>query len=434
MRAIIQAGGKGARLQSITKDKIPKPMVKVLGKPLLQWQMQMLVENGIKEIFLVIGHLGQVIKDYFKDGEDFGVKITYIEEKEPMGTGGILFCFRDMFDTDEDILFLYGDIFWDISIERMQEYHHNKNANITAFAHPNSHPYDSDVLVLDNENRIVNILSKNSKRDFWYRNIVNAALYIIRASVINNLQNRGKVDFEKQILMEEIRKSGQVYAYCSTEYVKDAGTEERLHVISRDIESGYTSRRNLKYLQRCIFVDRDGTLNKWKGLISNPEELELLDGIAYAIRKINQSGYLVIAVTNQPVVARGICSIEELEEIHNKLSTLLGEEGAYLDDIVYCPHHPDKGYPEENPSYKIVCGCRKPQIGLILNMQEKYHIDLSESWMIGDTTTDIMTGKNAGTKTVLVLTGEAGCDEKFNVTADMTVSCLKEFVDYINKA
>jgi histidinol-phosphate phosphatase family protein len=143
---------------------------------------------------------------------------------------------------------------------------------------------------------------------------------------------------------------------------------------------------------------------------------------------INASGYLAIVVTNQPVVARGLCQMEDVERIHKKLETLLGQEGVYLDEIRFCPHHPDKGYPEENPAYKIPCHCRKPDIGMLEDCAQKYNVDLTASWVVGDTTVDIQTGKNAGTKTALVLTGDAGKDGKYDVEPDITCQNLKEAV------
>ena len=136
-------------------------------------------------------------------------------------------------------------------------------------------------------------------------------------------------------------------------------------------------------------------------------------------------------VTNQPVVARGMCSEEDVRTIHKKMETLLGREGAYLDDIAFCPHHPDKGYPEENPDYKIVCLCRKPNTGLIDRMAEKYNIDLSESYIIGDTTMDIQTGINAGLHTVLLQTGEAGSDGKYDVEPEFEADSLLDAIKLI---
>ena len=112
------------------------------------------------------------------------------------------------------------------------------------------------------------------------------------------------------------------------------------------------------------------------GLIDRPEQLELLPGVAAGIRAINQSDYLAIVVTNQPVVARGLCSIQDLEVIHARLEALLGDGHAKVDAIYYCPHHPDRGYPEENPEYKIACECRKPGIGMILQAAREYNINL----------------------------------------------------------
>ena len=191
------------------------------------------------------------------------------------------------------------------------------------------------------------------------------------------------------------------------------------------------SARNLEKKQKCVFLDRDGTVNRYRGLISSPEQLELEPCAAEAIRLLNRSGYLAIVVTNQPVVARGMCGMADVEEIHRKLATLLGQEGAYLDGIVFCPHHPHKGYPEENPAYKIPCRCRKPDTGMLTACAAAYNIDLSQSWMVGDTTVDIQTGLNAGTHTALVLTGEAGKDGKYDVQPQRIGADLLDVVKQI---
>ena len=178
-------------------------------------------------------------------------------------------------------------------------------------------------------------------------------------------------------------------------------------------------------------MDRDGTINQYRGFIYKEEDFELEECALEAIKKINKSGYLGIVVTNQPVVARGLCEIEDVERIHKKLATLLGREGVYLDDILFCPHHPDKGYPDENPAYKIPCECRKPKTGMIQAAAEKFNIDLSQSWMIGDTTMDLQTGVNAGMRTALVLTGDAGQDKKYDVQPNLVGKDLLEAVELI---
>jgi len=183
---------------------------------------------------------------------------------------------------------------------------------------------------------------------------------------------------------------------------------------------------------KCIFLDRDGTINVYKCLIHRKEDIELELYASEAIKRINDSEYLCIVVSNQPVVARNLCSIEEAWEINRELEKLLkSANGAYLDDIYICPHHPDKGYPEENVEYKIDCNCRKPKIGMILDAARKYQIDLAQSYIIGDTTIDIMTGKNAGLKTILLQTGLAGSDKSYEVKPDFTAKNLLTAVDLI---
>jgi histidinol-phosphate phosphatase family protein len=145
-----------------------------------------------------------------------------------------------------------------------------------------------------------------------------------------------------------------------------------------------------------------------------------------ALAALNDSDHLAIVVTNQPVVARGECSLHGLEEIHRKLATELGSRSVFVDDLYYCPHHPDLGYPGENPLYKMDCACRKLATGLVEQAAQAYHIDLSASWFIGDTTVDVQTGRNAGTRTILLRTGVGGADAKYPAAADFVAADLKE--------
>lgn len=430
MKAVIQAGGKGTRLRDLTKDEIPKPMIPVLGKPLLQWQVEKCKENGIQDIILIIGHLGEKIRNYFQDGTAFGVHITYLEEKVPLGTAGAFYALQEEIGEEEFVL-AYGDVFWDIDIERMLRYHREKHSICTLFVHPNMHPFDSDLIIMDEAGRITGIDSKHNVRDYWYDNLVNAGFYIMNGEVCRKVKQPGKVDLEKEIFPDMIKRKEAIYGYRSPEYIKDAGTVDRLHTVEQEVRSGYTEARNLRNEQKCIFLDRDGTVNVKNGLIDTEDKLFLEACATEAIRKINRSGYLAILVTNQPVVAKGMCTMEEVRNIHRKLTTLLGEGGAFLDDIAFCPHHPDKGFPGERPEYKFDCDCRKPHIGLLTRFVERYHINLSKSWMVGDTTRDMLTGNNAGTHTALVQTGDAGRDGKYQAEVELTGEDLLKVVDAI---
>lgn len=430
MQAVIMAGGKGTRLAALTKDEIPKPMVPVAGKPLLLWQVERLKENGITDLIMVIGHLGEKIQEYFGDGSKFGVCIEYFVEEAPLGTAGSFYYLKDMLREDT-FLMMSGDLLFDIDFERMVRFHKEKGSAATLFVHPNGHPYDSDLLVLDAEERAVRFDSKHNTRDYWYDNCVNAGIFVFDKKICDRVPEPVKRNLENDIIKGMIDDGIPVYGYRSPEYVKDVGTVDRIAQGLADIESGFIEARCLKNKQKCIFLDRDGTINKKNGFIANEDAFELEDCALEAIKKINKSGYLAVVITNQPSVARGLCEIEDIECIHKKLSTLLGREGVYVDDIQFCPHHPDKGFPEENPLYKIVCDCRKPKTGMIDKVAAKYNIDLSQSWMIGDTTMDLQTGVNAGMRTALVLTGDAGQDKKYDVQPDLVGKDLLEAVELI---
>lgn len=408
MKVVIMAGGKGTRMLSIASD-IPKPMIPIEGRPVLEREIECLCEQGFTDILITVGHLGNVIMDYFGNGLKFGVHITYYFEKKPLGNAGALFQVKDQLT--DDFLLLNADAMFDIDFNRFVQYHKTHDAVATLFTHPNSHPYDSGVIIADEHMAVRKWLAKEDERPEYFKNRVNAGLHVLNKKILEQTVEGGKIDLDRQLL-KPLAGTGQMYCYDSTEYVKDMGTPERYYAVCKDFANGIVKARNLKNRQKAIFLDRDGTINEYVGFLTDIKEFRLLDGVAEAIRKINASGYLAIVVTNQPIIARGEVSFTELQEIHNKMETLLGAEGAYIDAIYFCPHHPDKGFEGERVEYKISCDCRKPKPGMLLKAAEDFNIDLSRSWMVGDGKNDVEAGKNAGCKTVLIGTEDYGQDRK----------------------
>jgi histidinol-phosphate phosphatase family protein len=190
-------------------------------------------------------------------------------------------------------------------------------------------------------------------------------------------------------------------------------------------------RSSLTVPQRAVFLDRDGTLIPDKDCLRNAEELELLPGVANGVRELNHHGWRTVVVTNQPVIAKGWCSETELQRMHNKLEMLLGQEHAFLDRIYFCPHHPDTGFSGERPELKIRCTCRKPAIGMIQRAAAELNIEMRPSWLIGDTTTDLQTARNAGLRPILVRTGYGGKDGKHNAKPDHVFDSLAEAVKFV---
>ncbi len=419
MKVVIMAGGKGTRISSLFSD-IPKPMIRIDGRPVLEHEIERLREQGFDDIIITVSHLGNVIMDYFGDGsgvspatgKPFGVKIEYFNEETPLGNAGALFKMRDKLT--DDFLLLNADALFDIDFRKMVDFHKSHNAEATLFTHPNSHPYDSGLIIADDDHRVVSWLAKEDERPEYYDNRVNAGLHVISPSILDasgiDAEAVGttgpdgktvKVDLDRNLL-KPLAGTGRMYCYDSPEYVKDMGTPERFDAVRKDFLSGVVRARNLANRQKAIFLDRDGTINEYVGFLRKPEELALIPGAAEAIRLINTSGYLAIVITNQPVIARGEVSVAQLDEIHRKMATLLGREGAYIDALYYCPHHPDKGFEGEVPELKIECDCRKPKPGLLLRAAEDYNIDLTRSYMIGDSESDVIAGEKAGCHSILI--------------------------------
>ncbi len=434
MIALIQAGGAGTRLKSITGDNLIKPMVPIGGKPILEHQVLSLARSGVENIWIVTpGHTNQV-EDYFGDGSKWGVKMHYFKETTPLGTGGALYFAAKAFK--EDFILLFGDLMVDIDFKRFMKFHKSCRAIITTFAHPNSHPYDSDVLVAGQNNKVVHILSKKEPRDFYYENLTNAGVYIVSKELLatfRGLDEPIKMDFEKELLSPSIYASG-VYAYRSSEYVKDCGTPDRYESVGHDVENGIVESRNLSHPQRAIFLDRDGVINKFGNFVRKADELVLKEDAPEAIKRINESPFLAVCITNQPVVARGETTLDELTTIHCKMQVLLGEKGCYLNGLYYCPHHPDKGFEGEVPELKIDCDCRKPKIGLLLKAKNDFNIDLEKSWFVGDTCQDVQTGINAHCRTILITSGDPNPYAKYaDAKPDFVCRDLMEAVDIIFK-
>lgn len=425
MKAVIMAGGRGTRISSVARD-IPKPMIRIEGKPVLEHEIACLKSQGFTDLIITVSHLGDIIMDYFGDGsgvspvtgEPFGVSIEYYFEKEPLGNAGALFRLKDKLT--EDFLLLNADAIFDVDFNRFVAFHKEKGGLATLFTHPNSHPYDSGLILADENGAVEQWLTKEDVRPAYYRNRVNAGLHVLSPKVLDVEVTTPKVDLDRQLL-KPLAGTGRMFCYDSPEYVKDMGTPERYEAVCRDFREGRVQARNLRNQQKAVFLDRDGTINRYVGFLRSEEEFELLPGVAQAIGRINASGYLAVVVTNQPVIARGEVTVPELQNIHNKMETLLGYEGVYVDAIYYCPHHPHKGYEGEIPELKFDCDCRKPKPGMLLKAAEDYNIDLASSWMIGDGENDVKAGIAAGCKTALIGEGDFG--------QTVTVASVAEFVE-----
>ena len=398
MKTVIMAGGAGTRISSVFPD-IPKPLIPIGGTAVLEREIKELALQGFDDIILTLSHKADAIVSHFGDGSRLGVRIEYFIEESPLGNAGALYELKDKLTSD--FLLLNADTVFSVDFNRFVAYHRKKGGLATLFTHPNDHPYDSGLIVADETGAVAKWFAKEDERPLYYKNRVNAGLHVLSREILKARPDTPKVDLDRQLL-KPLAGGGRMFCYDSPEYVRDMGTPERFESVCSDFAAGKVTGRNLKNKQKAIFLDRDGTINRYVGFLRSCDEFELEDHAAEAIKMINGSEYLAVVVTNQPVIARGEVSVDGLNMIHNKMETLLGSEGAYVDRIYYCPHHPDSGFDGEIASLKIDCNCRKPKPGMLLRAASDLNIDLEASWMIGDGMNDIGAGINAGTKTALI--------------------------------
>jgi histidinol-phosphate phosphatase family protein len=403
----------GKRLRARLGD-LPKPMIPIGDRPLLEHQIELSKKHGFTDITIFACYRADVIEKHFGDGRRLGVKISYVIEDEPLGTAGAVLAALDrLADT---FLILYGDVMVNVDLARISEAHTRTHADVTLLVHPNDHPFDSDLVEVNPDGWITAFHNRPHSPECWYQNLVSAGLYVVQKSALQSSSPQSVMqDFGKDLFPAMLARGAKLLGYESQEYIKDIGTPERYDKICAEFQAGIVKRSSYGTPQPAVFLDRDGTLVKEVGGLTSPEQLELLPGAAAAVYELNHRGIRAVMVSNQPVVAKGFSTESEVEIAHRKLQTLLGREHAFLDRIYYCPHHPEKGFAGERPELKIDCECRKPKPGMIVQAARDLNLDLKSSWMVGDTTVDIETARNAGLKSVLVRTGHGGADRKFPI-------------------
>ena len=407
MEAVILAGGRGERLRPLT-DQLPKPMIEVGGRPVLAWILDLLHRNGATKVYVLTGYLGEMIEAFCAASSFAGMEIECVREDSPQGTAGALSVLRGRIT--DDFLVLYGDVFCEIDLRGLLLFHKKRNAAATLAARVTDHPQDSDLLVTNHRDEVLDILLKPHHGGAV---LGNAGLFAFSPRVFDAIPCHRPLDIMHGVVPSLIGNCGGVFAYRICGYIKDMGSHSRLREVDEAVRRGLI-RNGKEARQRAVFLDRDGTVVKFVPLLHRPEEISLLPGAARAIRRFSKSGFLTIMVTNQPVLARNLCNWQTLAAIHSRMTTELRREAcAVLDDISVCPHHPDAGFPEENKALKIPCTCRKPATGLIDAAVERYRIDRSMSWMVGDSRRDIEAGKRAGLRTIFL-----GDEEKTNPQAD----------------
>lgn len=419
-QAIIIAGGLGTRARSMTGDVIPKALLPLAGVPIILRQIRTLAREGIQHVRVLGGHLGSQLEPALgPEAEKLGIKIEVFVETSPLGTAG---CLTTLDVTAGDVLIVYGDMLFDIDLSALTCHRQQFPAALTIIAHPNDHPRTSD-LVVQKSGYLQRLLPRKTPRDSDWRNLVPAGLYVASEQFFQALVPGQTADMIHDVIPRLLEGSVPIAIYDTPEYMKDTGSPNRHAAAEEDLRQERVHAAHLSVQRPAVFFDCDGVLNEDVGGhgVIHPNQVKLTDRAGEAVRLAREAGFLTIAVTNRPQVAKGFLDEAGLDHALGRLEAELAEDGGVLDRIYFCPHHPDKGFPNEVAALKIDCACRKPGDLMIRQAMSELPVEKSKSIIIGDSLRDIGAGRKAGIWAYGVRTGYGLRDEKSYPTVETAI-------------
>ena len=401
--AVVSIGGKGTRISSISGG-LPKALIKINGKTVLYRIAEQISSCGIKNLFLLRGHKSNFFEDEVsKIKNKLDLRISNYIEDLPLGECGALWKIRNKILT-KDILFILGDIVFDLELKKFISFHKRLDSKFTLISHIATHPEDSDIIRTPNGVQITDFkFKKQSDRKGFKGFLGNAGIMLFNKEVIDLLtpyERKEDVTAFKNLAFQYFKKSGKIFSYNTSEYIKDMGTEDRFIEVVKDDKQKIIERKNYKYKQKCLFLDRDNTLISCPigNYICKEEEVNIRQDKIAKLVKIRTNFDLCLIITNQPQIAMGKITLENLYDINSFLIVELLKLGLKVDDISFCPHHPHKGFKGEIADLKIDCFCRKPNPGMIIQQAFLKNIDLENSLFIGDSDHDKLAAEYAGLK------------------------------------
>ena len=401
-QAVILCGGEGTRLAERVRES-PKPMILLDGRPVLDHIISNLTKAGIRRFVLAAGYLGDVVAQYYSATRHAGCQIEVVIEPEPGGTAGALRGFASRLD--DDFVLAFGDVFIDFDARRLVAAHEAHHPLGTLLVRASDHPWDSHLVVADDAGRVLEFVNRREPGRL-YRNVANAAVHVFSRRLLDFVPAEGPADLGADVFPAAIARGETLGVHFLEEegFVKDMGTPERLASVEEylaDRALAEAARTRPQQIETAI-LDRDGVLTVDSGPIDRPEKLELLPGVAEAMARLHRRGIRCVVTTNQPIIARGLCSMATLEAIHDRLRALVEAGGGKIDAIYVCPHHPETHHGEGVPELRRACRCRKPAPGLIFRARRELGLNLASCVMLGDRVCDMRAGRAAGIRVVLL--------------------------------
>jgi len=423
MQAVIICGGKGSRLKS-TIGNIPKALVKFNKKENLKRQIEILKKSGIKNFVFLVNNFEYEISNFLK--KNFTDKFIIHKDKDYYGTGGCLYSAKKYLK--KNFLIIYSDIYFNFNFNRFIKSSIKKKSILSCVVHANDHPNDSDTVDLDNKFYIKRINIKNSGKDKINNAI--SGVYFANKKFLSKFKFKKNMSYDlvNDIFIKLLKKKCSIFAYKSIEYIKDFGTSSRIKTVMKDIRLNKIKNLSYSFKTKAVFIDRDGVINREGLKPKTLKNFKIFPNALIAIKKLNENKIPCFIVSNQSGLAKGQFGLSEFFKVIFKLDKKLSLIGAYIDDFLICPHFTNLKYKNINESF--FSNYRKPNPGMINTLSKKYGINMNKSFMIGDSDRDILAGKKAGLKTILVASPKIK-DYKLNVVPNYKKNNLKEAISLI---
>lgn len=374
-QAVILAGGEGIRLRPLTLAT-PKPMIKIQGKPFLEYVIKLLVENKIQDVIILVGYLHEKIEKYFGDGRKFGVKIRYSYSPTETDTGVRIRNVKKMLD--DTFLLLYGDNYWPLKLKELLNFYEKAGSPYLVTAYANLDKLTKNNILI-NQKGVVEIYDRS--RQTLGLNGVDIGFFILRKSIISFITGKNP-SLEKTTLTNLIKKN-KFSGFLTHHQYYSLTDVSRLPAIEK-----YFRKR------KVVFLDRDGVINKKSPkaqYITSWREFKFLPKAKKALKLLSKKKYEIYIISNQAGIARGMVTKKQIDFINGRLVNELKKIGVSISGIYICPHGWNEG-----------CFCRKPSPGLFFMAASENNINLYDSYCVGDDDRDTIAGKLAGCKTYSV--------------------------------
>ncbi|SHH26893.1 HAD-IIIA family hydrolase [Thermosipho atlanticus] len=377
-QAVILAGGLGTRLRSIVKD-VPKPMAKIGKRPFLEYQIYLLKKVGITNILILIGYKGSIIKDYFKDGREFGISITYSEEKEPLGTGGAVISAWDKLE--DEFLILNGDTFFDIEYDLLFDFVDEKSPEALIVLRYTKDLSRYGFVEIDDLYYVEKFIEKGTLPSNRVDGYINGGIYYFKKKTLEKYLNKFKrnnfISLEKEIFPDLVNSKKLFGIPMGGKFI-DIGIPKDYEKAQNEIPNCIKQKR-----KPALFLDRDGVIIEDTGY-PHGTNLNFIEKTFDLVKQANKEEKFAIVISNQAGVARGKFSEDEVIRTNNYIKEVYEEKGLKIDAFYYCPYHIDGII----PNYKKISLARKPEPGMILQASEDFRIRIKKSIMIGDKESD----------------------------------------------